>query len=168
MAHFYNAYNTSFYSAPTISGELEGHPFSNQASTMRETNVQTLSAFSDGWNVGGELGYLTDSSRGLRAEASLGKWSRNLPDNTRLMRQSPESVTPVTPYKAQTHSHRELSFPEYHWPTTNLHAQSHHSNIVSRNNSFPSVAASEVSTVVSAPRSGKYLSFHGILKNRAH
>ena len=153
MAHSDN--NT--YPTPSTSGELEGYPFSNEASTTEETNVQTPDAFVDNWGVDGQSSHTANPSRGLRAEASLGKCSYTLLDNSHLTRESPESVTSVTQQEAQTHGHGELSFPRYYWPLVGGYDQSHHSSTWSRDNSFASTAASESPTVVSAPSSGRYL-----------
>ena len=87
MAYFYNN-NTNFHSTPSTSGGFDRYPFLNQASTTGETNPQTLSAFADGWGFGGYPNYAVDSSRGLRAEQSLGKRSRSLLDGRHLTRVS--------------------------------------------------------------------------------
>lgn len=166
MAYFDNTDNTNFYSAPFSSGEFMGYPFLNQVSVTEETNVQTLGTFADDWSVGGGQGCIASSSRGLGAGPSLGKCSRSLLGNSRLTHGSPESVTSVNPYEAQSHSHGEPSFPEYYWPVTGQYTQSRRSEVLSRDNSFANIVASEAPTEISAPSSGEYLFFYETLKNR--
>ena len=155
MAYFDD---TNFYPTSYTSGELAAYPVLTQTSATEEADVQASRTFVDDWSAGGYPGYAVGSPRSLRAEASFGKRSRSPLDTRSLTRESPESATSVPSYGAQTHSHGEVSFPEYYWPITGQYAQSYHSSIVGQDNSFANTLASETSMVVPTPSSGKQLS----------
>lgn len=153
MAYF-NAYNDNLYSTWTASDEFNAYPFLNQMSATEEANT-TLSPFADGWNMGGEPGHMADYSRGLGVGPSLGKSSHSLLETGRLTREFSDPMASVAPYEAQTHDNGGLSSPWYYWPVADQYYQSHHPGIVNQDNYFTGVAASEASTVVSAPNSGR-------------
>ena len=152
MAYFNGA---NVYSTSYTYGELAAYPVLTQTSTTEEANVQDPRTFVDGWSAGGYPDYAVGSPKSLRAEASFGKRSRSPLDTRYLTREPPESATSVPLYGVQTHSHGEVSSPEYYWSITGQYAQSQHSDIVSWENSFASTLASEASMAVPTPSSGK-------------
>ncbi|KAF9645112.1 hypothetical protein BDM02DRAFT_3120722, partial [Thelephora ganbajun] len=132
-ANFYD-YNTNFCTTST-SSEFGACPSLNQTLANEEANIRTTDTFTDGWSVGRQPGYMVGSPRSLRAEASL------------------ESAPSVTPYSTQTDGYGQPSFPGHYWPIMGQYAQSYHSGIMSRDNSFASAVASEPSMVVPIPSS---------------
>jgi len=152
MDYFDDVDNTNLYSTSYTLGDFDAYPFPDQKSTTEETN----GTFADGWSVGVQPEHEVGLPRGLEAEASFGKHDHSLPDDTRLTHEPSDTVASTTPFDTQTNNDGTLSFPEYYWPVPSLHPQSHDSGVVNWENSFTSMAASEASTMVPVPSSGKY------------
>jgi len=153
MAYFNNANDTTSYPTYPTHGEFDVYPTLGQTSTTEEGGVGTPT-FAHGWGMSRQPDHTVGSLRSLRPEASFGEHDYSLLDDLCLT-QGLETVTPVTSYTPPVHTHEQLSFPENYWPTAGPYAQSYHSGIVSRYNSFTSAVASDITTAQPTPSSGK-------------
>ncbi|KAF9643575.1 hypothetical protein BDM02DRAFT_3123262 [Thelephora ganbajun] len=118
MSYIDDTDNSSFYSVSSTSGQFDLYP---------------VDTFTDGWRENGQPGYIAGPSTSLRAQARCG---------------SPDSSPSAPSYAAQTLGYEQFSYPEHYWPTTGQYTPSHHSGIVSRDNSFTNTVALEVPMMV--------------------
>ena len=164
MAYYNNTNNANLYPNFSTSDELDGYPFLGQMSANEEAYTQTHT-FPGGWTVGGQPDNVVSSPTSLRAEAGFGKYSRDLPDDWCLTRESPELASSATQV-AQTHGYGQPSFPGQYWSMTGPYTQPYCPGIMSRDNSFSGMAGSGASTVVPTPSGGKHLFSDETLRNR--
>ena len=147
--------NASFYPTSSTPSEFEQYPFLGRTSVTEEADVQAYHPFADPWSMTGWPRHPVGSPASLRAEVGYGKCIYNLFIKWRLTREFPEPVAPATPYMTQTNGYGQPSYSGSHWPAIGHRARPYHSDFLSRDGSFTSTEASEVSTVITTPSSGE-------------
>ena len=166
MAYFNNTNNTNFYPAPSASGELEAHPFLSHTSAAEEDNNQMYDTSVDQWNMIRQSGPVVGSRANLRATAGYGKCCCGFFVNWCLTRESSESVVSATPYASPASGYDQQSYSGNNWSAVSQWPQHHHSGFPSQGGPFVSVIASERSTRVQIPSSGKDVFSFEISKDR--
>jgi hypothetical protein len=161
---YYN--NTNFYSTSSAFGEPDAYQFLSQTSAAEEVNDQAYGTFANGWGMAGQPGPVVGSPTNLRDVANYGKYHCRLFVDQRLRRESLDSVASSASYATWVDGYGQPSYSGHYWPAAGQQAQSYHSGFSSRDDSFASTVASETSTVVPIPSSGKYLFYFSTLRNR--
>ena len=166
MAYFNNTNNAGVCPAPSASGELEAHPFLGHTSAAEEVNNQMYDTSVDQWNMNRQSGPVVGLRTNLRATASYGKYCCGFFVNWCLTRESSESVVSATPYASPASGYDQQSYSGNNWSAVSQWPQHHHSGFPSQGGPFVSVIASERSTGVQIPSSGKDVFSFEISKDR--
>ena len=153
MAYFNNDNNASFY--PTFSSpeELDACQVLSQMSVIEEPNLAN-NTFSDLWNTCEQSGPIDSSRASLWATANQGKRYCNPFVERCLTVESSESFASASSCVTQSDDNGQPLYPGNYWPTDG-HQSHPYNSYPGLGDPFAGMVASEASTIVPTPSSGK-------------
>ena len=166
MAYFNGTNNASFYSTSSAFGEPDAYPLLSQMlATEGVGSTYTYGAFTDQWGMAEQPGPTVDSLTSL-ATADYGKYHCIHFIGRSLTYESSESAASAASFETQTNGYGQPSYTEQYWPAVGQQTQPYHSGFSSHDIFFASTVASETSTAIPAPSSGKSLLYFETSKNK--
>jgi len=155
MAYFNDTNNADFYSS--VYGGFYSYPLPSQTFPIDTdgANGQIFADPADQWNMARWSGPMFGSQTGLHDQAttSFGESHSDCFIDWYLIHEPSESVAPSASYTSGTDGY---SWPSYDWSADHQQAQFHYPDYLSRDDSFVSTAASEMSTTTHTLGSGEY------------